>query len=56
MSNTTVRRTLYEAGLGSKAKHKKPKLTNKQIKNRLEFAKCHEHCKLVVFSDEIKTN
>lgn len=61
VSVDTVRRTLHAAGLRSKVKQKKPKLNQKHIKDRLEFARRHQHWtvgdwKHVIFSDETKVN
>src|SRR5262249_3442680 len=61
VSDGTVRRTLNEAGLKAAEKVKKPKLSPKNIKARLEFAKRHkdwtvEDWKHVVWSDETKIN
>jgi transposase len=61
VSVDTVRRVLRAAGLKSKVKQKKPKLNERHIKDRLEFARRHEHWtiddwKHVIFSDETKVN
>lgn len=61
VSVDTVRRVLRAAGLKSKVKQKKPKLNQKHIKERLEFARRHEHWTIcdwerVIFSDETKVN
>lgn len=61
VSDRTVRRTLQEAGLKAAEKEKKPKLSAKNIKARLEFAKRHQHWtiedwKRVIWSDESKIN
>ena len=53
VSPNTVHRTLREAGLGSMEKPKKPMLSKKNIKERLQFAKTyrnwtiHDWCKLL---------
>ena len=61
VSGWTVRRALKRAGFPSRVKQKKPKLTQKHIKDRLDFAKRHQHWTLsdwqrVIFSDESKIN
>ena len=61
VSVCTVKRTLYDAGLGSIKKVEKPSLSAKNIKERLEFAKAHQHWTVadwrrVIFSDETKIN
>lgn len=61
VSGWTVRRVLKRAGLSSRVKQRKPKLTQKHIKDRLDFAKRHQYWTLsdwerVVFSDESKIN
>ena len=61
VSTNTVRRTLHEAGLGSLEKQKKPLLTAKNIRSRLEFAQRHKDWTVhdwnrVIFSDETKIN
>lgn len=58
---TTVQRALKRSGLKAGEKIKKPMLSKKNIKARLEFAKSHrdwtvEDWKRVVFSDESKIN
>jgi len=57
----TVRNALHDAGLGAVEKETKPKLSPKNIKARLEFARRHQHWtvedwKRVVWSDESKIN
>ena len=57
----TVRRALKEAGLKAKKKVKKPDLSAKNIKERLQFAKDHEDWteadwERVIWSDETKIN
>jgi transposase len=57
----TVRNAFHEAGLGAMEKEAKPKLSSKNIKARLEFAKRHQHWtiddwKRVIWSDETKVN
>ena len=57
----TVCRVLKNAGLQAMKKRKKPKLSAKNIKERLEFAKCYkdwtvDDWKHVVWSDETKIN
>jgi transposase len=57
VSDSTVRRT----GLSSKVKQKKPKLTPKHIRDRLDFAKRHQNWTVsdwerVIFSYESKIN
>jgi transposase len=61
VSERTVRRALQEAGLEAMEKEKKPKLSAKNIKARLEFAWQHkdwtiEDWKRVIWSDETKIN
>ena len=61
VSPSTVRRALKDAGLGSMEKPKKPLLSRKNIKDRLEFAKTHQHWTIkdwskVIWSDETKIN
>ena len=61
VSTNTVRRTLHEAGLGSLEKQKKPLLTAKNIRSRLEFAQRHKDWTVhdwnrVTLSDETKIN
>ena len=60
-SDSTVRRTLREAGLEAMEKEKRPKLSVKNIKARLKFAKRYkdwmiEDWKCVIWSDESKIN
>ena len=59
ISPSTIRRRLVKEGLNSRKIINKPKLTNKQIKARLEWAKLHEKYTIddwskVLFSDESK--
>ena len=61
VSTQTIRRALKEAGYRSVKKVKKPKLTAKQKRDRLDFAITHrdwtpEDWEQVVFSDETKVN
>ena len=61
VSRSTVRRTLLRSGLKSYAKPKKPRLTAKHKRARLNFAKLHfdkseEDWRRVIFSDESKYN
>lgn len=57
----TISRALKRKGLESGIKKKKPALSRRNIKQRLDFAKSHqdwtvEDWKLVIFSDETKIN
>ena len=57
----TVRNALHEAGLGAMEKEKRPKLSAKNIRARLQFAKLHQYWTIsdwerVIFSDETKIN
>ena len=61
LSVQTVRNTLRSAGLRGRAKAKKPLLTKRHQKLRLDFARVHsnwtmEDWKMVIFSDETKIN
>lgn len=61
VSDLTVRRALREAGLMAQEKEAKPKLSAKNIKARLDFARRHRHWtvedwKRVIWSDETKVN
>jgi hypothetical protein len=61
VNDKTVRNALREANLGAIEKETKPKLSNKNIKARLEFAKRHKDWTLddwrrVIWSDESKIN
>ena len=61
VSVSTVKRGMYEAGLGGIEKKKKPKLSPKNFKARLASAKAHKHWTIedwrrVIFSDETKIN
>jgi transposase len=61
LSDRTVCRTLHEAGMKAMEKEKKPKLSAKNAKARLKFAKRHqnwtcEDWKRVIWSDETKIN
>jgi transposase len=42
VDESTVRRALKDAGLQAEKKEKRPKLSDKNIKERLEFAKQHK--------------
>jgi transposase len=61
VSANTVRRALCRHGLRAQVKKKKPQLSRKNIKDRLEFAIAHQHWTIndwsrVIFSDESKIN
>lgn len=61
VSSWTVRRTLREAGMTAAEKKKKPKLSQANIKARLNFARKHKNWtvadwKRVIWSDETKIN
>jgi hypothetical protein len=61
ISDSTMKRVLREASLKCKVKQKKPELTLRQIKAKLEFAKRHCHWTdddwdRAIFSDETKVN
>lgn len=61
VSSRTVRRALHEAGFEAMEKQEKPKLSSKNIKARLAFAKQHQSWtindwKRVIWSDETKIN
>lgn len=56
VSSSTVRRTLNEKGLVAMVKPKKPLLSEKNVKARLEWAKQHMDWKRVIWSDETKIN
>ena len=61
VSDRTVCRALQESGLEAADKEEKPKLSAKNIKARLNFARRHKHWtvedwKRVVWSDETKIN
>ena len=61
LSTQTVRNCLKVAGMRAVVKKKKPLLSKKQKKNRLDFALAHQHWtiedwKKVVWSDETKIN
>jgi transposase len=61
VSSHTIKRALHRAGLRSQTKVKKPHLSLKNVKARLEFASVHEHWTIedwsrVIFSDECKIN
>jgi transposase len=61
VSQQTVARALKEKGLKAKEKIPKPLLRKKNIKDRLSFAKAHQHWTVadwrqVIYSDETKIN
>src|SRR5688572_16882792 len=61
VSDRTIRRVLKKKGLKSVEKKKKPLLSKKNIKARLDFAKAHQYWtsddwERVIFSDETKIN
>ena len=61
VSVSTVKRALYDAGLGGIKKLEKPLLSSKNVKERLNFAKAHQYWTVddwrrVIFSDETKLN
>ena len=61
ISERTVRRILCDGGLAAKEKEKKPCLSKKNIKERLDFARRHRDWttadwKRVIWSDETKIN
>lgn len=61
LSTETVRRALRSAGFKATVKKKKPRLTKKQRKDRLDFAVAHQFWtpddwKCIVWSDEAKIN
>jgi transposase len=61
VSARTVGRVLQEAGMGAAEKKEKPKLSIRNIKARLDFARRHKHWtiadwKRVIWSDETKIN
>lgn len=61
VSRQTVSRALKESGLKSGEKEKRPKLSKKNIKDRLDFANQHkywsiEDWKSIIWSDETKIN
>ena len=61
VSDQTVRRTLRDEGLKARKKVKKPKLTSKHKKARLDWAVTHQHWTerdwmSVIWSDETKIN
>ena len=61
ISNQTIRRALKQSGYKASLKKKKPLLTARQKKQRLDFARTHaewtvEDWKRVIFSDETKVN
>jgi len=60
-SERTVRRSLVMSGFRAKKKVKKPQISKKNIKERLDFATSHEHWTFddwskVIWSDESKIN
>lgn len=61
VSPKTVSRELHKAGMKARTKKKKPAISSKNQKERLAFAKSHQHWtvedwKRVIFSDETKIN
>jgi transposase len=61
VSRKTIARALKERGLKAGEKKKKPLLSSKNVRDRLKFAKAHQHWTVedwrnVVFSDETKIN
>lgn len=61
LSNRSIRRRLNEANLFGRISRKKPLLSKKNIKKRLDFAKTHKEndfsfWKKVLWSDETKVN
>ena len=61
VSTNTMRRALDEASLGSLEKHKKPLLTAKNVRCKLEFAQHHQDWTIndwyrAIFSGDIKLN
>ena len=57
----TIRRSLKQAGMKAITKKKKPRLLPRHIRQRLDFALCHQHWtvedwKRVIWSDETKIN
>jgi hypothetical protein len=61
VSHYTVRRALKEAGMKAVVKKNKPRLLPRHIRERMDFAKRHQHWtvedwKRVVWSDETKIN
>ena len=61
VSRWPIRRALKQAGLSSRVKQKKPKLSLKHIRDRLDFAKKYRNWivsdwERVIFSDECKIN
>ena len=61
MSANTVRCALCRHGLSTQMKEKKPQLSRKNIKDRLEFSMAHQHWTIddwsrVIFSNESKIN
>lgn len=61
VSTKTVQRALREAGMRAVTKKKKPRLLPRHIKERKNFALCHQHWtvedwKRVIWSDETKIN
>jgi len=61
VSKNTIRRVLKKKGLKSAEKKKKPLLSKKNIKERLDFARAHQYWtaddwERVIFSDETKVN
>src|SRR5271169_2145148 len=61
VSRHTVARILRESGMHSVEKQKKPALSAKNVRSRLEFARRHQHWtvedwKRIIWSDETKIN
>ena len=61
VSTNTVRRVLCRHGLNAQVKKEKPQLSTKNIRNRLEFARVHQHWTIddwsrVILSNESKIN
>jgi hypothetical protein len=61
ISRSTVARILRDSGMRSAEKQKKPALSAKNVKARLEFARRHQHWtaedwKNIIWSDETKIN
>ena len=61
VSERTLRRRLNESGLKASYKEKKPRLTDKNIKDRNDYAKRHRYWTIndwsrVIWIDETKIN